>query len=156
MNLINIFDPLCNEWSCYYDWIAGCQTIGWSADERTIIRIGLLLSFISASAILAAVLSMGSLPAIFISTFLFAVSIGIIGPVSVTLGMESHGHIAGSASAVLGTLQFALGAVTSPLVGLRGREFSHPFWNRYFYNQFTGHLILHRLHQEGGDGKRRE
>ncbi|NHN34747.1 multidrug effflux MFS transporter [Paenibacillus agricola] len=65
--------------------------------ELSIFRIGLSLSFISTSAILISVLSMGSLSAIFVSTFLFAVSIGIIGPVSFTLAMESHGQIAGSA-----------------------------------------------------------
>lgn len=41
--------------------------------------------------------------------------------------MESHGQIAGSASAVLGTLQFALGAVTSPLVGIAGENSAIPF-----------------------------
>lgn len=63
----------------------------------------------------------------FISIFLFALSIGIIGPISFTLAMESQGHIAGSASAVLGTLQFALGAVTSPLVGIAGENSAIPF-----------------------------
>ncbi|ULL14969.1 MFS transporter [Paenibacillus sp. H1-7] len=95
--------------------------------ERNIVRIGLSLSFLSASAILIAVLSKGSLSAIFVSTFLFAVSIGIIGPVSVTLAMESHGRIAGSASAVIGTFHYALGAVSAPLVGIAGENSAVPF-----------------------------
>ena len=41
--------------------------------------------------------------------------------------MESQGHMAGSASAVLGSLQFALGAVTSPLVGIAGENSAIPF-----------------------------
>lgn len=95
--------------------------------ERRIFRIGLLLSLISSTAILIAVLSMGSLWALFISTFSFAVSIGIIGPVSFTLAMGSHGQIAGSASAVLGTFKYALGAVVSPLVGIAGENSAIPF-----------------------------
>ncbi|WP_419874256.1 multidrug effflux MFS transporter [Candidatus Pristimantibacillus sp. PTI5] len=95
--------------------------------EQSIFRIGLSLSFVSTSAILITVLFNGSLSAIFVSTFLFAVSIGIIGPVSFTLAMEPHGQIAGSASAVLGTFQFALGAVTSPLVGIAGENSAIPF-----------------------------
>lgn len=95
--------------------------------ERRILLIGLSLSFVSSSAILIAVLSEGSLLAIVVSTFLFAISIGIIGPVSFTLAMESHGQNAGSASAVLGTFKYALGAVTSPLVGIAGENSAIPF-----------------------------
>lgn len=96
-------------------------------DEHRIFRIGLLLAFITTTAVLIVVLSHGPFVALFIAIFLFAASIGIIGPVSFTLAMESQGHIAGSAAAVLGTLQFALGAITSPLVGLAGENSAIPF-----------------------------
>jgi DHA1 family bicyclomycin/chloramphenicol resistance-like MFS transporter len=96
-------------------------------NERRIFRIGLLLAFITTAAILIFVLVHGPFVALFISIFLFALSIGMIGPVSFTLAMESQGHIAGSAAAVLGTLQFALGAVTSPLVGIAGENSAVPF-----------------------------
>lgn len=95
--------------------------------ERRLFLIGIIIAFISAAAILLVVLSHAPLSAIFISIFLFAFSIGIIGPVSFTLAMESQGHIAGSASAVLGTFQFALGALTSPLVGIAGENSALPF-----------------------------
>ncbi|WP_424767852.1 multidrug effflux MFS transporter [Paenibacillus sp. sgz302251] len=95
--------------------------------EHRIFLIGLTVAFISTAMILFVVLFHGPLSAMFISIFLFAASIGIIGPISFTLAMESHGHIAGSASAVLGTLQFALGAVTSPLVGIAGENSAMPF-----------------------------
>lgn len=96
-------------------------------DEQQIFRIGLLLAFITTAVVLIVVLTHGPFIALFISIFLFAASIGIIGPVSFTLAMESQGHIAGSAAAVLGSLQFALGAVTSPLVGLAGENSAIPF-----------------------------
>ncbi|CAN7517049.1 multidrug effflux MFS transporter [Paenibacillus sp. LjRoot153] len=123
--------------------------------ERSILRIGLSLSFISSCTILIAVLSKGSLSAIFLSTFLFAVSIGIIGPVSVTLAMESHGQIAGSASAVLGTFQFALGAVTSPLVGIAGESSAIPFGIIIFTTSllaFVSYIVLIRKVETQSDG----
>ncbi|WP_068617763.1 multidrug effflux MFS transporter [Paenibacillus tuaregi] len=95
--------------------------------ERQLFLIGIITAFISAAAIFLVVLSHAPLSTIFISIFLFAFSIGIIGPVSFTLAMESQGHIAGSASAVLGAFQFALGALTSPLVGIAGENSALPF-----------------------------
>ncbi|POR28646.1 multidrug effflux MFS transporter [Paenibacillus polymyxa] len=95
--------------------------------ESQLFLIGIILAFISSAAVLFIVLVHGVLSAMFISIFLFALSIGIIGPISFTLAMESQGHIAGSASAVLGSLQFALGAVTSPLVGIAGENSAIPF-----------------------------
>ncbi|MGG4221627.1 multidrug effflux MFS transporter [Paenibacillus jamilae] len=95
--------------------------------EGRLFLIGIILAFISSAAVLFIVLVHGVLSAMFISIFLFALSIGIIGPISFTLAMESQGHIAGSASAVLGTLQFALGAITSPLVGIAGENSAIPF-----------------------------
>jgi len=95
--------------------------------EHRIFRLGLQLAFVTTAAVLMVVVFHLPFFALFISIFLFAVSIGIIGPVSFTLAMESQGHIAGSAAAVLGALQFALGAVTSPLVGLAGENSALPF-----------------------------
>jgi len=96
-------------------------------NEHRIFRCGLLLAFITTASILIIVLVHGPFVAMFIAIFLFAAAIGMIGPVSFTLAMESQGHIAGSAAAVLGTLQFALGAVTSPLVGIAGENSAVPF-----------------------------
>lgn len=94
---------------------------------RKLLRLGLTLSFISTAAVLIVVLLKGSLWMIFSSTFLFAVSIGIVGPVSVSLAMEQHGGMAGSASAVIGSFHYGLGAVTSPLVGIAGEHSAIPF-----------------------------
>ncbi|MFG1732171.1 multidrug effflux MFS transporter [Paenibacillus sp. 843] len=110
--------------------IAGSQFVKLLAGRLTesrLFRIGLIIAFLSSAAILFVVLVHGALSAMFISIFLFAFSIGIIEPISFTLAMESQGHIAGSASAVLGSLQFALGAVTSPLVGIAGENSAIPF-----------------------------
>jgi DHA1 family bicyclomycin/chloramphenicol resistance-like MFS transporter len=95
--------------------------------ERRILMIGLSLAFITCAAVLIVVLSHGPLLALVIPLFLFATSIGIVGPVSFTLAMESQGHIAGSASALLGILPFLLGSLASPLVGIAGEYSAVPF-----------------------------
>ncbi|CAI6048480.1 Bicyclomycin resistance protein [Paenibacillus sp. JJ-100] len=110
--------------------ILGSQFVKRSAgrvDERFIFRIGLKLALITTAGILIVVLAKGPFIILFISIFLFASSIGIIGPVSFTLAMSSQGHIAGSAAAVLGSLQYALGAISSPLVGIAGEHSAVPF-----------------------------
>jgi DHA1 family bicyclomycin/chloramphenicol resistance-like MFS transporter len=43
--------------------------------------------------------------------------IGAVMPLTVALGMGPHGAVAGSASALMGTLQFAIGAVAGALLG---------------------------------------
>lgn len=94
--------------------------------ERSILLIGLSLAFISSVTVLIVVFSHGPLFALVIPLLLIAASIGIIGPVSFTLAMESQGHIAGSASALLGILPFVLGSVTSQLVGIAGEYSAVP------------------------------
>jgi MFS transporter, DHA1 family, multidrug resistance protein len=93
---------------------------------RNIFQIGLASSFITSILILISVFSHAPLFALVISLFLFNSSIGIIGPISFTLAIESQGHIAGSASALLGIMPFLLGSVTSPLVGLAGEYSAIP------------------------------
>ncbi|MBR0657242.1 multidrug effflux MFS transporter [Roseomonas arctica] len=45
-------------------------------------------------------------------------ALGAILPLSAAIAMQPHGRVAGSASALLGTLQFSLGAVAGALTGL--------------------------------------
>lgn len=139
--------------------IAGSQFVKLFAGrvpESRLFRIGLIIAFISSAAVLFVVLVHGALSAMFISIFLFAFSIGIIGPISFTLAMESQGHMAGSASAVLGSLQFALGAVTSPLVGIAGENSAIPFGVVLFSTSvlsIAAYLILIQGGQRLTDGK---
>ena len=48
-------------------------------------------------------------------------------PSTTALAMAPHGAIAGSASALLGTLQFVLGAAAGALVGELGNRTAVPF-----------------------------
>jgi MFS transporter, DHA1 family, multidrug resistance protein len=107
----------------------GAQLVKRLAGRTTphkIFVIGLLSSFISSLVVLIVVFSHGPLAALVISLFLSNVSLGIVGPISFTLAIESQGNIAGSASALLGILPFLLGSITSPLVGMAGEYSAVP------------------------------
>lgn len=56
------------------------------------------------------------LPPLFVSV----ASIGMVTPNAMTLAMDDHPDTAGMAAALLGVLQFFLGGLTAPLVGLGG------------------------------------
>jgi DHA1 family bicyclomycin/chloramphenicol resistance-like MFS transporter len=58
------------------------------------------------------------LPMVLVSLFVMVSAVGFALPHASAIAMDRHRRIAGSASALLGLTQFALGAVTAPLVGL--------------------------------------
>jgi MFS transporter, DHA1 family, multidrug resistance protein len=53
-------------------------------------------------------------------------TVGTIVPDGTALAMTDYPHAAGSASALLGAIQFLLGAATAPLAGLAGRQTALP------------------------------
>jgi DHA1 family bicyclomycin/chloramphenicol resistance-like MFS transporter len=52
--------------------------------------------------------------------FLIVAALGLVQPNATTLAMAPHPHVAGSASALLGVVQSAGGALVAPLVGIAG------------------------------------
>lgn len=103
--------------------IIGSQLVGRLADyisERTFLKIGLGISIVAGAILLIALLLKAPLIAVAIPIFFFVSSISIIGTTSFALAIESQGHIAGSASALLGLLPFVLGSLSAPLVGIAG------------------------------------
>lgn len=109
--------------------ILGAQMVGrltGVVSEKRFLEIGLFISVLSGALLLLAVLLNGPLVTIVVPIFFFVASIGVISTSSFSLAMESQGHIAGSASALLGLLPFVLGAITAPLVGIRGEETAIP------------------------------
>lgn len=71
---------------------------------------GLTLLFVTAS-------GLGGFPALLAALFGFIAMIGAVMPLTVALAMGPHGAVAGSASALMGTLQFAIGAAAGSLLG---------------------------------------
>ncbi|MFS0688835.1 Bcr/CflA family multidrug efflux MFS transporter [Sporosarcina sp. 179-K 8C2 HS] len=109
--------------------IIGSQVVGrltGIVSEQRFLQTGLFISVTSGALLLIAVLMHGPLLTIVVPIFFFVASIGIISTSSFSLAMESQGHIAGSASALLGLLPFVLGSITAPLVGIAGEATAIP------------------------------
>ncbi|MEW8987247.1 MAG: multidrug effflux MFS transporter, partial [Bacillus sp. (in: firmicutes)] len=109
--------------------IIGTQLVGRLADiipEKTFLKFGLGLSTTAGTFLLVALLLKAPLLAVAIPIFFLVCSIGIISTTSFALAIETQGHIAGSASALLGLLPFVLGSLTSPLVGVAGEYSAIP------------------------------
>lgn len=66
------------------------------------------------------------LPGITAGLFLMAGALGVITPPSSALALQRAPHAAGTASALLGTLQFLTGAIAPALVGLGGQDSALP------------------------------
>lgn len=80
---------------------------------------GCCLSCAGAAALLVAALAGLGLAAFLLPLAVVVGSLGVIMPNATALALLPHPREAGAASAQLGTLQFAVGAVVAPLTGLR-------------------------------------
>lgn len=87
---------------------------------------GIALSVMGSILFMLAVLLQLPLTVVMVALFLSVSSIGIVGPTSQSLGLERHGKTAGAASAFLGILPFAGGAIVSPLTGIAGDHTAVP------------------------------
>jgi DHA1 family bicyclomycin/chloramphenicol resistance-like MFS transporter len=87
-------------------------------EARRIVGVMLTVA-LSASLILLfdAYTGLGGFAGILVPLFFFIMSHGFVLPNTTALAMAPHGQVAGSASALLGTVQFVLGSLTGSLVG---------------------------------------
>ena len=93
---------------------------------RRLLLGGLAGTALGGMALLTAVLA-GTGPAgVLPSHFVVVASQGIVLPNATTLALSGHPRTAGSASALLGVLQYAIGAAAAPLVGLGGTATALP------------------------------
>lgn len=84
----------------------------------TLLTVGVLQG-LAGSVLLGLTVAAGwGLPMVLISLFVMVSAVGFALPHASAIAMDRHRRIAGSASALLGLTQFALGAITAPLVGL--------------------------------------
>ncbi|GIQ71183.1 Bcr/CflA family drug resistance efflux transporter [Xylanibacillus composti] len=128
--------------------ILGTQLVGrYSelASEKTYLKLGLLLANVSSVVLLIALLVKAPLLAVAIPIFFFVSSISIIGTSSFSLAMETKGHMAGSASALLGVLPFLLGSLAAPLVGIAGEYTAIPMGVVIFAASFLAFLSYYVL-----------
>ncbi|MFG1677510.1 multidrug effflux MFS transporter [Micromonospora sp. NPDC049282] len=64
--------------------------------------------------------NLGGLPALLVSLWVVLAAAGLAMPNAPALALSRHGEAAGTASALLGAVQFGVGAVAAPLVGVLG------------------------------------
>ena len=85
---------------------------------RRILRTGLLSGALGGGVLVAAAVSGAGLWAVAAGFFLVVASYGAIAPNATALALADHAHHAGSASAVMGAIQFLVASLMAPLVGL--------------------------------------
>lgn len=83
---------------------------------------GAMLTGLLASSVLVTVglTGVGGLPAVLVPLAVVVASVGLALPNTPALALTRHGEAAGTAAAVLGAVQFGVGAVVAPVVGLFG------------------------------------
>lgn len=107
-----------------FGWFFGVNAFGMIAgsqlNARLVSRFGpaSLLKYILWLPVLAAtigfvatLLGMASLPLLMLCFFIYMTSMGLLTPNAVALAMASQGHRAGSASAIMGSIQFLFGTL---------------------------------------------
>ena len=97
-------------------------------DAATVVRVVLPFAVASGAALLVdAATGFGGFAGILIPLFCFIICHGFVGPNTTALAMSPYGAVAGSASALMGTLQFVLGAASGSLVSAFGNGTAVPF-----------------------------
>jgi DHA1 family bicyclomycin/chloramphenicol resistance-like MFS transporter len=94
---------------------------------NTLLTIGVTIAASGALAQVVLRLGLGeTLAGTWITLFVTITGVGLVFPATMSIGQALARHASGAASAVLGGLQFLLGALASPLVGLFGTGSSLP------------------------------
>jgi DHA1 family bicyclomycin/chloramphenicol resistance-like MFS transporter len=87
---------------------------------RRLLAGGLAATAIGGTALLLVVIGHIGLIGILPALFVVVASIGMVMPNATALALANYPRSAGSASALLGVLQFSIGAAAAPLVGIAG------------------------------------
>ena len=88
--------------------------------EVAVLKMALRIAVAAALVLLVVCALRAPLPIIMLPLFVTIAMIGLIGPCASTLAMQGQGHLAGSASALIGMSMFMLGAISTPLTGING------------------------------------
>ena len=117
----------------HFGWVFGLNAVGFVLASQlnarwlrqvplaTLLRRALRLTALTSLALLALAIQ-GALPLLWLlaGLFLFMASLGMVNPNANAAALAHHGHLAGTASALLGTLQFGGAALTGAGLGLWG------------------------------------
>lgn len=94
--------------------------------EMTLFRASLIFAFIGSVLLMFVVVFNLALWVMMIALFMIVSTVGLVNTTGFSLAMNRQGNVAGSASALLGILPFAGGALVSPLTGIAGENNSLP------------------------------
>jgi DHA1 family bicyclomycin/chloramphenicol resistance-like MFS transporter len=114
-----------------YGWIFGTNALGLIVASQlnrwllaryqgdTILFATLAVAAVASVALaLVAASGLGGLAGLLLPLFICIASVGLVGPDTSAAAMGPYGRVAGSASALLGTLQFVVGAISGIVVGV--------------------------------------
>jgi DHA1 family bicyclomycin/chloramphenicol resistance-like MFS transporter len=90
------------------------------------LAVGLIVNLAGALGLVTTVLLGLGLVFLLASLFVMVSAIGLILPNGTALAMAGHADQAGTASALLGLLQYVIGGLVAPLVGLAGQQTAVP------------------------------
>jgi DHA1 family bicyclomycin/chloramphenicol resistance-like MFS transporter len=93
---------------------------------RRLLLIGTATQVVGGVLLVVAALAEFGLPVVLLGLVLVVGAGGFNYPNATALALEHHGRTAGAASALLGVLQYVLGAVAAPLTGLGGSRTGTP------------------------------
>ena len=85
-----------------------------------LLLMGAVTSATGATLLVIAAAAQLALPFVLVGLVLVVGSVGLMSPNATALALAAHGRTAGAASALLGVLQYVLGAIAAPLTGLGG------------------------------------
>ncbi|SCL72874.1 MFS transporter, DHA1 family, bicyclomycin/chloramphenicol resistance protein [Micromonospora peucetia] len=89
--------------------------------SQRILVVALAVGSVAGLAMVAfAVTGFGGLPSLLVSLWVVLAAAGLAMPNAPALALSRHGEAAGTASALLGAVQFGVGALAAPLVGVLG------------------------------------
>lgn len=89
------------------------------------LAVGVAQCLTGAALLALAVFASLGLVWVLVALLIMVSAVGTTLPAATALAMDRHREIAGAASAVVGTAQFLLGAITAPLAGLGDRTAGH-------------------------------
>lgn len=92
----------------------------------SLLSAGVACSVAGALGLVVSVTGHLGLPGVLPSLFVVVAAVGVVLPSAIALAMAEYPHIAGSASGLLGVLQFLIGAACAPLVGAFGTKTALP------------------------------
>jgi DHA1 family bicyclomycin/chloramphenicol resistance-like MFS transporter len=107
-----------------FGYLAGRTSERWSLYGTLV--VGLVMCALGASGLLVVGLAGGPLLVVVVALFTMVSGVAVTTPPTTTIALEGYPHVAGTASAVLGTARFAVGGLSAPLVGIAGDSMMLP------------------------------